>query len=268
MTLHIADIASYQGNLTVAQLRAAGFGGVNLKISHGLGLKSVHPKIERYTDFAVGTFHWLTQDASGTAQAEHAYARMRALGLTNVAHTVDVESDGLTERIYRDYLIRMTWLLQRSILTYSGKWWANSRFWLRSSAESPWLWSAPGKGYVPAYPGDSSPLWDDGYAGWDTLAVMQYRVAKVAGIEVSQSAVRDLNLWGGIAMADNSVPASDVLLAEFNYIGPKRSKASDGTIGDTAHANDSSDHNPDETGRTPFEDSDSINEVHARDVTD
>src|SRR6188508_819287 len=195
MTLHIADIASYQGNLTVAQLRAAGFGGVNLKISHGLGLKSVHPKIERYTDFAVGTFHWLTQDASGTAQAEHAYARMRALGLTNVAHTVDVESDGLTERIYRDYLIRMTWLLQRSILTYSGKWWANSRFWLRSSAESPWLWSAPGKGYVSAYPGDSSPMWDDGYAGWDTLAVMQYRVAPVAKIDVSQSAVRDMALW-------------------------------------------------------------------------
>jgi hypothetical protein len=57
------------------------------------------------------------------------------------------------------------------------------------------------------------------------------------------------------------------LREEFNDVGPNRSKASDGSIGDTAHSQSSSDHNPDETGATPSEDADSINEVHAIDVT-
>lgn len=53
---------------------------------------------------------------------------------------------------------------------------------------------------------------------------------------------------------------------EFNTIAPSRDKKSDGSIGDAAHQAESSDHNPDETGATPYEDSDSINEVHAIDV--
>lgn len=57
------------------------------------------------------------------------------------------------------------------------------------------------------------------------------------------------------------------LRTEFNTLAPGRNKASDGSIGDTAHAASSSDHNPDETGATPYEDSDNINEVHAIDVT-
>jgi hypothetical protein len=54
---------------------------------------------------------------------------------------------------------------------------------------------------------------------------------------------------------------------EFNELAPGRAKASDGSIGDTAHQAESSDHNADETGSTPYEDSDTINEVHALDVT-
>jgi hypothetical protein len=64
------------------------------------------------------------------------------------------------------------------------------------------------------------------------------------------------------------VPCLVSLRAEFNLAGPNRSKASDGSIGDIAHAQSSSDHNPDETGATPYEDSDKLNEVHAIDVTD
>jgi len=53
---------------------------------------------------------------------------------------------------------------------------------------------------------------------------------------------------------------------EFNKLAPSRDKSSDGSIGDSAHASSSSDHNPDETGATPSEDADSRNEVHAIDV--
>lgn len=63
------------------------------------------------------------------------------------------------------------------------------------------------------------------------------------------------------------VPCLRQLFAEFDRIAPARSKASDGSVGDTAHQEEVSDHNPDETGRVPIHDADKINEVHAIDVT-
>jgi hypothetical protein len=62
------------------------------------------------------------------------------------------------------------------------------------------------------------------------------------------------------------VPCLVQLRTEFNQIAPGRDKASDGGIGDQAHAGDVSDHNPDETGRVPIKDADRTNEVHAIDV--
>lgn len=62
------------------------------------------------------------------------------------------------------------------------------------------------------------------------------------------------------------VPCLVTLRNEFNVLAPSRDKASDGSIGDAAHASSSSDHNPDETGATPYEDADNRNEVHAIDV--
>lgn len=64
------------------------------------------------------------------------------------------------------------------------------------------------------------------------------------------------------------VPCLVSLRDEFNALAPARDKASDGSIGDTAHAYSSSDHNPDETGATPYEDADKRNEVHAIDTDD
>lgn len=64
------------------------------------------------------------------------------------------------------------------------------------------------------------------------------------------------------------VPCLTSLRNEFNLLAPDRDLASDGSIGDTDHAASSSDHNPDETGNTPYEDADNINEVHAIDVDD
>jgi hypothetical protein len=53
---------------------------------------------------------------------------------------------------------------------------------------------------------------------------------------------------------------------ELNQLSPSRDKATDGSIGDAAHAAEPSDHNPDETGTPERYDSDGINEVHAIDV--
>jgi hypothetical protein len=68
-------------------------------------------------------------------------------------------------------------------------------------------------------------------------------------------------------MATWRTPPSLVSLRrEFNIIAPKRDKASDGSIGDKAHARRSSDHNLDESGVTPDEDIDRKDEAHAIDV--
>lgn len=62
------------------------------------------------------------------------------------------------------------------------------------------------------------------------------------------------------------VPCLVKLKSEFNAIAPNRDKSSDGSVGDLAHQNSQSDHNPDETGNVPIRDADKVNEVHAIDV--
>lgn len=54
--------------------------------------------------------------------------------------------------------------------------------------------------------------------------------------------------------------------AEINKTFPKRDHASDGSIGDQAHASGVSGHNPDRTGRAEYKDGDALDEVRAIDV--
>lgn len=63
------------------------------------------------------------------------------------------------------------------------------------------------------------------------------------------------------------IPVITQLRGEFNAIAPTRATGADGTIGDQAHADKTSDHNPDETGAVPIRDADKVNEVHALDIT-
>jgi uncharacterized protein (DUF2236 family) len=99
VTRLIVDIAAYQGGLAPADVKRAGFDTVNLKVSHGLSRKAVHPDVTGWVDaahtfsLAVSSFHYLTADASGEDQAEYAYQRIAELGLLyGTAHQLDVES--------------------------------------------------------------------------------------------------------------------------------------------------------------------------------
>ena len=70
-------------------------------------------------------------------------------------------------------------------------------------------------------------------------------------------------------MAWHLVPALVSLRNEFDQLAPSRDRASDGSIGDSAHKASTSDHNIDDgpnQGSTPSEDADSLPEVHAIDV--
>lgn len=64
------------------------------------------------------------------------------------------------------------------------------------------------------------------------------------------------------------VPCLVVLRAEVDKLAPNRDRGADGWIGDKAHQQESSDHNPDDTPgvKTPYTDADHTPEVHAIDV--
>lgn len=286
MTRFVLDVASYQGSLAVEDVARAGFTAVNLKTSHGLTQRSVHPDIvgwvarSKAAGLAISTFHWLDNSAPGAEQAAYAYERLAQLGLTQgTVHVVDCEADA-TEAILTSYVREMTARLGRPVAIYSADWWwqQTGRRW-NGAALSPYLWGAPNAGYLGEYPGDSSAHWKAGWGGWSEFALIQYAVeplffpdGKQGTISVSKSAARDSGVWtvltgGGAMVSWVLVPSLVALRNEINRLAPGRDKASDGAIGDPAHASSVSDHNPDETGNTGgVEDSDSINEVHAIDV--
>lgn len=288
MTRHLLDVASYQGDLPPTSLKGAGFTAVNLKISHGVGLKSVHPQLGQWVAAAKGlglgisTFHYFTAEASGVAQADHAYGRLKALGLLDgTAHQLDVECEPApTLAEVRAYITRMQQLLGRPIVVYTGDWWWAPKKWDVSDLTR-FAWSAPNAGYLNSYPGDTSPHWRAGYGGWPELAIMQYSVSALGttGIKVSKSAIRDDSVWTALTTkaaiaagkadtvsAWTVIPSLLALRDEFNQLNPQRDKGADGTIGDTAHTS-SSDHTPDEDSSILRDhDADSKNEVHALDI--
>jgi hypothetical protein len=292
MTRLLLDIASYQGDLALADVQRAGFSAINLKISHGLGLTSVHPNVAGYAADAktlglgICTFHYLTGGATGAAQATYAYKRLLELGLVDgTAHQVDVESTSSppTWQIIADYVNTMRALLGRPIALYTGDWWwtAAGRGW--NGAElTPYLWAAASDNPYPGtYPGDDSPDWRVGYGGWPALAVMQYAVEPLrypdgttGTIKVSKSAVRDPAVWaaltGGDGMVDWVLTAGlQNLRSQVNARWSKRDKTSDGTIGDAAHTTHLSGHNPDDSPYDNAEwdsDPDTTPEVRAWDM--
>lgn len=251
MTVYVLDVASYQGGLDTATAAASGYSIVNLKVSHGLTRKAVHPDVAGWVDRAraagmgISTFHYLTADAPGEAQAEYAYARIAELGLAaGTAHQLDVESDPTPSLAsVRGYLTRMAQLLGRPVALYTGDWWWRPRGWQVADL-SPYLWAAPNAGYLPRYPGDGSEHWRAGYGGWADLAVMQYAVGPVAGVDISKSAIRDPGVWRDLTIGRPGMSYAPATLqaARSFYITTVRAAGYDidplsvGIVGDDSHA--------------------------------
>jgi hypothetical protein len=259
VTAHLLDIASYQGTLSLADVARAGFTSVNLKISHGLGTTHVHPNVATYAATArergmgICTFHYLTTEGSGEAQAEWAFARIVGLGLQyGTAHQLDVESSPVpTLATVRGYLTRMTELLKRPVALYTGDWWWTARPSWNVADLTPYLWAAPNAGSLGSYPGDTSANWLAGYGGWKILSIMQYAVGPlsfpggtVGSIDVSKSAIRDSAVWRDLTQGRPGMSyAPDTLKAARTFYintlakaGYKIDPLSVGIVGDDSHA--------------------------------
>ena len=261
MALHIVDCSRHQVErpdaLDLAKAKAAGMNIVNIQLDRGRQQDVLPSWAQEYAEGArslgmgVCTYRWLDARISGGESARRAVERMHQLGGPDgMAHAVDCE-DNATQQHLRDYVTTMTGLLGRPIAIYSGSWWMKPRGWQVDDL-SPYLWSAPVAGYLKEYPGDNSPHWMVAYGGWQTLSLMQYAVAPLPGTGAcSLSAIRDPAVWAALTggpMAWFVNRAISNFRKAVNAKYPHRDKATDGTIGDAAHAGTSSDHNPDPDG--------------------
>lgn len=271
VTLHIVDVSRHQVErpdpLDLVVAKAAGFTVVNIQLDRGRqddilpAWAVIYAGRARELGMEISTYRWLDGRLSGAESARRAHNRMVALGgPQGMAHAVDCEetpdkglpASGLA---IEDYVDAMQNMLGRPIALYSGRWWWNApgRRW-HGVELTPYLWSAPMTGYLDSYPGDDdSDAWRADYGGWDELSIMQYTVKPLPGTGLcSMSAIRDLRVWdaltgGAVAWYLNT--ALTKFRTAVNAAYSARDFASDGTIGDTAHAGTSSDHNPDPAGQ-------------------
>lgn len=248
MTLLIADVASYQVEradpLRLEDVRAAGFCGINIKVSQGNGYVSPVVWTKRYADrarqlgLAISTFHYLDNSASGIEQAQIAYRQTMAIGgPVGMVHQNDCEDNGSSTRvpmpatwkIWYDYTNWWQDKVGHHIAAYTGRWWWYPR-WVRAKANgfrdwtgttlTPYLWAAPNTGYLSAYPGDQHAAWTAGWGGWKERALLQYAVKPIRGYphDLSQTAIRDRKVWTQLGGADPMIKGSDGEMHEMHEV--------------------------------------------------
>jgi hypothetical protein len=213
MTQFLVDIASYQHDradpLNLAVVQQKGFSLVNIKTTQGthytFAAGRLYADKARSLGMGICTFHYLTDEASGSAQADFAWKQILNLGgPQGIAHECDCETNA-TQAIYRDYVKAMQDKLGRHVMTYSGDWWWKPRGWTGADL-TPYYTAAPNAGYLGSYPGDGSPHWHAGYGGWDSLSMMQYAVSAITGAgggNLSKSAIRDPAVWSALTGGDD-----------------------------------------------------------------
>jgi hypothetical protein len=196
-TSYLVDIASYQAGISLAVVKAAGVSAVNVKLTQGdwytFTAGATYADQARALGMRVLGFHWLDSSATGTAQAQKAYAQMRAIGAEGVQVDCEDSSRPASWTIWRDFVTWMQDKLGRHVVGYTGDWWWQPRGW-DGSALTPYLWAPPNSGYLAAYPGDTSTAWMAGYGGWDSFSLLQYAVAPITnagGGSLSKTAIRD-----------------------------------------------------------------------------
>lgn len=292
MVLKLVDVSRYQVEradpLDLAAARAAGYRIANIALTGGRGYVAgawtrTYVVRARQSNMGVSTYHWLDGRTTGTEQAAATLTRLRSLFGTlgpGFAHFVDVEetgANGITPPTWahvRDYVTAMQQALGRPIGIYSGDWYWPAGW--NGAGLTDMLMAAPNDP-VPGPPGDDDPTWYAGWGGWTDRSIMQWGIRPLPGTgNCSLSVIRDHAVWltltgGDIVAPDDAaawilVPCLVSLREEFNQLAPQRDHTSDGSIGDLAHQQEVSDHNPDETGNTPTKDADNLNEVHAIDV--
>jgi hypothetical protein len=254
MVAYLVDVSRWQVErpdpLDLADAVTAGYTVANVALTGGRGYVSgswARDYVNRARELRMdlSCYHWLDGRTSGGDQAVAQIARMRDLfgSLDGFAHIVDVEetgANGITRPTWehvRDYVDAVQTMLGRFIAIYTGDW-----YWPRTwpgGSITPFLMAAPNAGYLTAYPGDTSSHWFAGYGTWNDLAIMQYRVGPLAGIDVSQSAIRDPAVWAeltgevtGMTFAPNSLLAARKV---FQDNGTGLSAVELGIVGDTDH---------------------------------
>lgn len=221
MTLYLMDIASYQRGVDLVKVRAAGFTIANVKTSQGIGYTftdaGMYARQARAAGMGVSLFHWLDGGSTGAAQAAAWWkvAKPIIADVGPVAMQIDCEDtkSPATWTILRGFAAAVADHLGHLPFIYTGDWWAQSggRAGWDVHSLTPYLMAAPNNGYLPQYPGDSSPQWRAGYWGYTDLSLMQYTVGTIPGAgggSISKTAIRDPAVWtaltgGGALMADD-----------------------------------------------------------------
>ncbi len=255
MVAHLVDVSRWQvelpSPLSLTAARQSGFTVANIALTGGRGYVSgtwaaSFTTAAKLLGMDVSFYHWLDGRTSGTAQATAAVNRMRQLygGTTGFAHVVDIEesgASGITPPTYQhvaDYVRTARRLLGRPIAIYTGDWYWRPRKWDGASL-TPYLHAAPNAGYLNAYPGDTSGHWTAGYGGWSNLAIMQYRTATIAGVNTSQSAIRDPRIWAALTGEETGMSVAPPSMMEARQVFRDETDLTPvelGIVGDAAHA--------------------------------
>ncbi|GIG63142.1 hypothetical protein Lfu02_75140 [Longispora fulva] len=200
MTVWIADISNWQGDINAAGIVAEGYAAVVCKATEGGDYTD--PWFDTYIPEIIGAggipgaYHYL-RAGDGGAQARRFLDRIRAHGGPDGwLVQLDCEADGGPPEMAAFMAEWNAATGDHPVLIYSGAWWWDDHTGgFDGSALTPYLWHShyvDGSGYgsrlYESVPGD---WWTPGYGGWDTATILQFSShGRVAGQDIDVSAYR------------------------------------------------------------------------------
>lgn len=301
------DYDRFGGNLNWTQIKASGIDVVFIRASYG-DPSIYNPETRYFVDMAtaasaaglmVGGYHNLINGDFSSIQRQVQYFRDQ-LELVDADYAMlDVEpyealkANNLWPRLSSAELFAQEFNEQdsRPLAVYLAQWvWSS---WLNRGDLRPLMTKAAGPLINSNYPlgvgkgefkqlytsagGDKGPGW----ISYGNVAPEIWQYSSNAMVP-GASSVTDVNAYRfsveefmarmarkDVELAWSVVPALAELRTQLDNVFPKRDHASDGTIGDYAHSQEDSSHNPDDTGKHNAEwdtDPDGKQEVRAVDI--